>query len=532
MHYLIPLLACFCCVLLGCAATGATSSASDTAEDSRIKSQRQHAARRQRRIIYHNDGGDIFDAKGTVKGFLAARMEDGIGSQVDTIIYNTGGTGMFHSHLPQVGDMYGENLIALRDAGHDPLNLIIDYCRQRDLEIIYSAKLNDIHDSFIPEMLSSFKKEHPEYCLGRSEDVKRPGHDVRRYWSALDYEIPQVRDFVFALFEDVCTRYDLDGIELDFLRHPKFFRPTQDLEPVEPRHVQMMTDFVRRVRTMTHRVAQQRGRPLIVAFRVPLSLERALFLGMDLKTWLDEDLADILIIGAGYVPMAMAPQLREMVEWGHGYDVPVYGCISASGMKQEQAGIEAWRAAAMNIWHVGADGVYTFNYFPSSRELIFDQVGSVQTLKGLDKLYAIDSINIGTFGGYQTPGMVVPDRLPLSMAPGGTVSALLPIGEDIVAGTPAGKSCRARLRLRVSHLAAEDQIGVEFNNHRLETLSAVRAAEQEKSDEKNGPAWIEASLDPAHVREGVNRINISLSSRTREARPVKVDRLNLVVRYQ
>ena len=182
LNFLAPLLACLCGVLLGCAVTGSTSSASDTEEDSRIKAQRKKAAQRQRRIIYHNDGGDIFEGGATVEGFLAARMKHGVGSQVDTIVYNTGGTGMFHSHLPQVGDMYGENLIALRDAGHDPLNLIIDYCRQRDLEIIYSAKLNDIHDSFIPEMLSSFKKEHPEYCLGRSEDVKRPGHDVRRYY--------------------------------------------------------------------------------------------------------------------------------------------------------------------------------------------------------------------------------------------------------------------------------------------------------------------------------------------------------------
>ena len=511
-------------------ATGAALAA-DTAEDSVMKAQRKNAARRQRRIIYNNDGADIFSAGGTVQGFLAARMEHAVGTQVDSINYNTGGTGIFHARLPRVGDMYGKDLIALRDAGHDPLNLIIDFCRRHDLEIIYSARMNDVHDSFHPDLLSSFKKEHPEYCMGRPEDLKRPDHEVRRYWSSLDYEIPQVRDYVFALIEDACTRYDLDGIELDWLRHPKFFRPTQDLEPAEARHVQIMNDFVRRVRAMTQRVGQQRGRPLLVACRVPLSLERALFLGLDLKTWLVEDLADILIGGGGYVPMAMTAQLRDMVQWGHRYGVPVYGCISASRMKQEQAGIEAWRAAAMNIWHAGADGVYTFNYFPSSRKLVFDQLGSVQTLSGLDKLYAIDSIEMGTFGGYQTPGMVVPDRLPLSVAPGRAVCARLPVGENIVAGTPVGKTCRARLRLRLTNLAAQERVDVAFNDHPL-ALSAASIRAQSPPDGTNGASWIEAPLDPAIVREGDNRIDISLASRHGESKPLTVDRLNLIVRYE
>jgi len=109
-----------------------------------------------------------------------------------------------------------------------------------------------------------------------------------------------VRDYIFRILEEVCQRYDVDGIELDWMRHPKFFRPTTDGNPATPEQVEMMNDLVRRIRAMTERVAEQRGRPLLVATRVTLNVEHSLDLGLDLKTWLEEDLVDIVTVGGGY----------------------------------------------------------------------------------------------------------------------------------------------------------------------------------------------------------------------------------------
>ena len=53
----------------------------------------------------------------------------------------------------------------------------------------------------------------------------------------------------------------------------------------------------------------------------------------------------------------------------------------------------------MNVWHAGADGVYTFNFFPAQRDERLSQMGSVETLKGLDKVYSIDYMVVETFEG-------------------------------------------------------------------------------------------------------------------------------------
>lgn len=56
---------------------------------------------------------------------------------------------------------------------------------------------------------------------------------------------------------------------------------------------------LRRVRTMTDEVGQKRGRPLLIAVRVPDSAGYAKALGLDVPRWLEEDLIDIMVAG-GY----------------------------------------------------------------------------------------------------------------------------------------------------------------------------------------------------------------------------------------
>jgi len=48
------------------------------------------------------------------------------------------------------------------------------------------------------------------------------------------------------------------------------------------------------------------------------------------------------------------------------------------------------------------------------------------------------------------PGLVAPERLPITLEIGATVTAKLRVGEDIVANTPEGKSPHITLRLRLA----------------------------------------------------------------------------------
>ncbi len=435
--------------LIGCKSGGISA---DQGGQLSMKEARKQAAHRQRRIIFNDDGcyGRPFD---TIEKFYKARLLQTVDTQVDSVFYCTGATTMF-THLARVGETYGEfipedasayakniatGIRSLRQSGHDTLALATDFCHRNGMEIIWTLRMNDIHDAFLDWELTRWKREHPEYMIGKPEDMQKyPGSDPRHWWSSLDYEIPEVRDYIYRILKDVCERYDVDGIELDWWRSPMF---------------RIMNDFVRRVRRMTEQIGQRRGRPLLVSCRVPLSIERSRFVGLDVPTWLEEDLVDILTLGGGYVPMAMAPQVREMADFAHQYDVPVYACISASGLRGHFGNVESWRGAAMNIWHAGADGVLTFNFFPAERDERLSQLGSAETLKGLDKIYGIDRMVAETFEGDLRPGLVAPNRLPIELQVGSWVAAHMPVGEDIVANTPEGKAAHTRLRLQVSNLA-------------------------------------------------------------------------------
>ena len=122
------------------------------------------------------------------------------------------------------------------------------------MEVFWSLRMNDGHDSYPmgyrhqhDHDLALFKREHPEYLMGEPEDWEKYSDGLRRSWSHLDFKYPEVREHIFALIQEVSQNYDVDGIEMDFFRTPLYFTPTLDGVPVEEQHVEMMTDFMRRV---------------------------------------------------------------------------------------------------------------------------------------------------------------------------------------------------------------------------------------------------------------------------------------------
>ena len=46
----------------------------------------------------------------------------------------------------------------------------------------------------------------------------------RGTWSCVDYAVPEIRETAFRFFEEACQKFDVDGFELDLLRHACFFK--------------------------------------------------------------------------------------------------------------------------------------------------------------------------------------------------------------------------------------------------------------------------------------------------------------------
>jgi hypothetical protein len=506
-----------------------------------LKKLRQEAAHRPRRVIYNDDG--CHETPGTTaEAWLGCRVKQVVNTQVDTICYCTGGGGVFWAHQPKVGEVLGQwveeghdayvkqmrdTLIALKKEGTDPLAVVVDYGHKNHMEVFWSCRMNNPECSFAPWGRSAKKRNNPALIMGVPEDWKKyPLTDARAWYTLSDYENPEVRDDLVATIEDVCQRYEIDGIELDFIRHPLFFRPNLEGEPAEPRQVAMMTDMVRRMRVVTERESLRRGRPILVTVRVPLSVESCMNIGLDIRTYLEEDLLDILIAGQDYIQMAVASSLKDMVDLGHQHHVPVYALlVPPKPYDRYRYDNRAWWGAAMNRWYWGADGIYLFNLFPSEPDERFSQLGSVETLKGRDKIYAIDNPAQEDVLGTFKMVMVGLDRLPITLT-AQEATARLPVGEDIVTNTPPGKTVSTLLRLRLAGMAQGDTLQVAFNGHPLTVAGPVEPLAATPAN-----AWFHIPTDPKLVKAGYNTIVLQLKTSRTGAAPVVVDALDLVVSY-
>jgi hypothetical protein len=456
----------------------ATAADAAPREPARLAALRRAAQRRCRRLIYNNDGEDIAEpGADTREGFLSKRSKPILGTQVDSVFYCTGATTMF-AHLAKVGETYGEfcpdgsegairrkNVAALKAAGHDPLAVTADFCHRNELEIFFSHRINDIHDSFLDWEFSRWKREHPQFLMGTITDRDKSGgvNSPRYWWSSLDFEKPEVFDYLCRIQKDVCGRYDIDGVEIDYFRSPMFFRPNLDFQPATPAQVEILTGFHRQLRAMHLAAGTKRGRPILTAARVPATLAACRHVGIDIKQWLQEGLIDVLTVGGGYVPFT--EPLEEIIQLAHSVHVPAYPTISASGMRgpdNRYSSLEAWRGAAANMWRGGADGIVMFNLFPSGPEPRLMDIGSSETLAGRNKLFVIDPVRV--LEGDLVQGMAQTQALPLTIpGDGNSATAILPIGDDLPAAAKNKNLAGADLRVHLSNGKALDVVEVKLN---------------------------------------------------------------------
>jgi hypothetical protein len=142
-------------------------------------------------------------------------------------------------------------------------------------EFVNGSSKNEIPEipGFALHCLNRFYWEHPEYRIDPN-----PG---KENWSTrvLNWAIPAVRDWMLGFIEEICEGYDIGGLELDFMRHPNYFRV--DETPLAERRA-IMTEFVRRVRRLLDRTTKMGAHRFLCA-RLPCYVEAYDILGIDLN---------------------------------------------------------------------------------------------------------------------------------------------------------------------------------------------------------------------------------------------------------
>ncbi len=456
-------------------------------EKSALHAARRQAAHRQRRMIYNNDGDDIWAAGVDSKEkFWDIRHVPLLGTQIDSIYYCTTQSFNLFTHSTRVAEIFvnsngqfkHNNLPLFLAQQTDGLRMSCEFAHAHGLESIWTLRMNDIHDSFEPLLTSQWKKEKPSRVMAQLAEVEQI-KDRRRLWSLVDFENPEVQPRILAIIEEVLQNYPVDGVELDFMRAPFYFRSTYEGRAAEDHQVQLLSQLVEKIRQLVLTESERQGKPFLLAARVPSTIQHCNYIGIDIGHWLKAGWLDVLAISGGYVPFDQ--QIADLIALGHQHDVPVYPAISQSGLnrrpprseKEVPHPIAHWRGAAAQAWGAGADGIYAFNVFigpgPNhAREFtttLGKSIGSIETLEKFDRCFACSDANLWMGTAFWAKDVEsYSTTLPLKLQP--SVPGTIPIQ---VAGpvTGPGETPTTELRLEMERLPESDTPSATLNGQPL-----------------------------------------------------------------
>jgi hypothetical protein len=474
----------------------------------------------------------------TPQALLKVRTTALLGSQVDAIWYHSWeGMKLYYSN-GAFAQIYGsvkptgagvtncQSLIA--NFGKDALEVMIDRCKKEGVEIFYCNRMNDTHDSFSP-ITRPIKLEHPEYTLLSKEEGQKYGGskypDVRTLWAALNFEYDEVRQRTVDALREVCQSYDIDGIDLDFLRHPLYFPPTMQHRTVEERHIKLMNDMVRKIRAMTEEEGIRRGRAILVAARSEGDVALSRSIGLDVETWLKEGLIDVLITGSW---LDYALPMKRIVGLAHRHGVPVYPMVNVSYQSPRYQDRTVWRGLARQRFGEGADGIYTFNTFEPTLWL-WRELGDPKSMAGRDTTYVWDYLSTQRRASdVLAKARLTRFRWPLEITDETSEPIVLYVGENLSSPPPAGKQRSIKLRL---HLSVN---GWGLNEgHGLEVKLNGKPLEDPSFDpplaEYPHYVWAEFQPDADLFRQGGNEVHVTVGMRN--SGEVTVDQARLQVQY-
>ncbi|WP_395736677.1 family 10 glycosylhydrolase [Prosthecobacter sp.] len=317
------------------------------------------------------------------------------------------GAGM--TEFPRRGDKLAhETLQRMADAGENTLKIVADACHEAGLSCYASLRMNGDYaanmwgGSFPRYANSTFWWEHPEF---RVADAK--GQPTARF----SFAFPEVRAFKLNILREA-VKQDIDGINLDFQRHPVFFgfeKPMADafmarygvdaatVGQDDPRWVPLryavMTEFVREVRQILNEAGRAKNKRLGLSVRI--DWQKYPTWGCDINTWLKDGLLDYLVVGqyglggydfdiAPFVQMAKGSGCavlfgEEAITKGHDRTAEEDRLIAAGKLKpppSEHLTRAQYEARAAKVYAAGADGLHLFN---ETRKEMFLGLGDVKT---------------------------------------------------------------------------------------------------------------------------------------------------------
>jgi hypothetical protein len=437
----------------------------------------QQAVNRRRRIVVQ------YDAHGQMGAPFAEWLDfrfaylDEPGSQIDSVWWDIG-AGSWAVYPSQVlPRLEHAGLGQWWEQGIDWVAELIGRTRRSGREVFWNHRVSEVDISptgdlepgwrLMLESRNPIKEAHPDWVL------------KTWWWQGMwNFAHPDLRQWQLDVLTELVDLYDLDGLQLDFARHIPCLPVGHQWELRDH-----LTEFVRRVREMLLAVAERRGRPFLLAARVPQTLAGCRADGFDIAAWAEENLVDILTLGSRTMTVAV----EDFAQVVAGHNIKLQPCFddhhTTDGYRYQP--IEFLRGVFANWWQQGADGVYTFNWSnaspeqceefiarrwglsmmnepgPISHQQAYHEVGSPETMVRKDKVFAAERRGGYPWAeGYFNRNDDAP--LPLALRHDGTPLPLSIRLSDPVAGD-AEQVQTLLLRAVLFEARAGDELDASFN---------------------------------------------------------------------
>ena len=398
--------------------------------------------------------------------------------------------------------------------GGDMVQVLVDTCRRLNMAPFVSLRMNDVHhqEHYVDKSERSivscrFYVEHPEWHID-PEHPRKKGYYKRR---GMDWAVPEVRTYKLALLRELVDKYDLAGLELDFLRDETLFR---DELPNDER-IRIITEFAGQVRAALDSKAGPRR---WLGIRMPLQLERCTPIGLEPEA-LHEAGVDIFNLSGWYHTTQTTdvatfrerlPDAAIYVEMTHSVgshryfiDNKLYGCDGDPRTSDHEYYTTAELAQAR-----GADGMSLFNFVyyrrrPNTPDIpemeppfhVLSQITDTAFLARQHKVYTLAA----TYYRRQVPRRIEPGKTETF-----SMDMLKPTGHDA--------NGVGRLRIHMLDACPDNlQVSVSVNGTPLEPTTDLSRFYGNPFDRMISPlphrrAW---TVPPETVVDGKNEIAVS-----------------------
>ena len=419
-----------------------------------------------------------------------------VGSGIDTLFYSAGLEGGVVQYDSRVAQKWGDNVdvwtheIFYRASrnlhqiiadGHDPMQLLCDRCHATGLWFIPTAPvciLGTDRAKWGGFGRTSDFAYRTELQVGSDSDpqAKNLGRFFQSY--RLNFLNPEVRQERFRIFEELLTRYESDGVELDLSLDNEFgpfcrFPEVDQLAPV-------LTKWIADLAAVARKAEQTQERRKQILIRIPAQTSTVWqSLGFEVEKWVLQELVDGLVCLSTNRPMLDQDlNLTAAVELTRGTRCQVLAGFEGEPLgrsREHNATPSMIRAAAANAYNRGADGFGLCGGmwapdgwpWPDDAYQTLRILGHADMLATTDKIYRALSLSSGR---QKSTGLFPPAEtvLPGTIAEGESLEVPLRIGDDLSRAEAEGKVKEVRLRVHLANFEAGlNEAKIELNQRAL-----------------------------------------------------------------